>query len=187
MKAYFSYAVRALILSLVPIIVNSYSKDKPVHFLIGISIAGTLLALFIIYWIEKIMMRIRIFRKYGKYEGKWLQILNTSNRPYSMCEIIYDPQKGYVFKGRNYSTGAEEGSTDFESRHVVIDDSGMLCSIRATQNYKPHYKEGLGYYHYCNNFLSTLTTMRGYFYDTISEKSEAREVMMAKYNSIVRR
>lgn len=77
---------------------------------------------------------IRKLRKYGKYEGEWIEVLrDRPEAPYSCCDIKYHSgSDNYTFEGANYVYGTDNPATSdpkdirqFVCEHLYPGDFGF--------------------------------------------------------------
>lgn len=181
-KSYASYTVRTLLLTLASLLISVYTSGKSIIVQVFLSASFTLCVLLLIFLIEKILVCFKCFRKYGKYEGVWIEILDTCDRPYSICRLRYDVKRGYVFEGTNYSICMGKSSVNFVSKSVTIDDERVFYTTEGIKNQKTHYKQGWGSFNFCPKVQTTLAKARGCFFDVTDFEPKIHETIMVKYN-----
>lgn len=156
--------VTAMVLSVVPVIVLSIAKAfSGENLLSSVNIIVTVFAYIIsailLYFINKYVFKLKCFRKYKKFEGKWIEIIPGFSRQISICELKY--KNGcYHFDGENFYN--ETKSVKFNSIDVVEHDNYFYYITDTTEAERC---EGLGKVYFHNYYGNGIKTANGYFVD----------------------
>ena len=134
------------------------------------SILGSLIAAYLGYVISKIWFELKSKRMFGKFEGTWVERIDSQDgRKFSVAEFKYDQKtRTYKYDGKNFSNDGSE-FLNWKTVALVKDkDSPRLLYIYEVDQSKvpPTYKEGFGVTNFCER---TSKFIDGYFVDSDRE------------------
>lgn len=178
----FKEIVTAMVLSVVPVAVLSIAKAFCGEKLLSsvniiVTILAYIISAIILYFINKYAFKLRCFRKYKKFEGKWIEIIPGFSRELSVCEFTYK-NGSYHFNGENFLN--EIKSVKFNSIDVVEHDNYFYYITDSTETER---YEGLGKVCFHNNYGKGIKTANGYFVDVNTSKDKKiNETYMFKFD-----
>lgn len=146
------------------------------------TVIACIIALVIDAAIEYNLYRIPCFRKFHKYEGKWIEIIpDFPERPVAVCDYVFLTDKyQYKYKGTNYNLENYRAVT-FEAEKFIINHNknGFYYITNETKEKA----NGFGEITFTGNNIDGLTRAEGYFFD-VSNRSQVikHEVVMIKYD-----
>ncbi len=141
---------------------NVLFKDLSIIFEAVISLCSYSLTLFIIF-----IYRIKCFRRYREFEGKWIEIIPNSNKFVSICELYHDAN-GYHFKGFNYGID-ENDPVEFDSLEFIPHTNTEFFYI--TESNLSLRPEGYGKVYSLSLSDKGYRTATGYFFDVSNAKN----------------
>ena len=135
---------------------------------------------FVVLWIiYRIKINFPRFREFGKYEGRWLQIIpDFVSRPYSIIDFEYNKElEKYELHGINFYSDIEKGGIIFNAYRFV--ERSFRDGFYYITNHTSENKNGLGKLGFIKSNYDNLTRAEGYFFDSSNES------MSRKYNTIM--
>ena len=184
----FSDQVKSVFLSFViPALVNvagmiAWEKDiipkKDNYFVLYCAVINALCGVLFLLTYRYIIPHLKILRAYGKYEGRWLQIIpDMPERPYEVIDFVFDHKEyKYEMYGINFETNLEDG-VDFQAYRFVeraFNNGFYYITDTTAEN-----KNGLGKVSFIKSNYDNLTRAEGYFFDSSNERCSR------KYNTIL--
>lgn len=175
----------ALIIAVVPIVVFSIASK-----IIGseqsaleksiVNVIAYLLCFIFIYLFNKFIVRIKQFRTFKKYEGRWIEIIPNFSRNISICKLEYKNGK-YHFSGDSYGESINR-SIHFESREFIEGSNNSFFYI-SKSNLVPS-PEAFGKVFDFSNSDEGFYKASGYFVDVSSEENPTlHKTIMIKFDS----
>ncbi len=148
-----------------------YSFLKPV--------ASSIITIFSIIILHNILPKIKFFRPFKKYEGRWLQIIpELTQRPISIIDFNYDSKiRNYKMKGFNFTKDFKNGVGFSAHKFIERDYHDGFYYIT---NHTAEHKNGLGKIGFLETNYDGLIRAEGYFFD-----SAGGEVCSRKYHTIM--
>lgn len=112
----------SLIIATIPVIVlkigeHILGKDIAERYNVAIYVASCILSALIIFLFNKYIFNLKCFRKYKKYEGKWIEIIPGFTRKISVCNLSFKYGE-YHFNGVNYSED-KDAPIEFYSKKFI--------------------------------------------------------------------
>lgn len=138
-----------------------------------------ILSFVIIFLILKYIEIIPCFRKYRCFEGIWIQVIENSDRPISICKLKYD-RDGYHFYGLNFCKEGTKPVKFTSTKFVADSDDSFYFITESNQKFRPEgfakiysiFKSDGGYYE-----------GNGYYFDvTSAENSNVKYMQLFKFN-----
>lgn len=163
-KNLISIMVSSAIPSLVGYLFFLFKNNDPSPLSSIISVAASLIAFFMFYYILPLF---KCFRPFAKYEGIWLQIIPDSNRPLSIIHFRYKKaEQQYELIGFNFMEDCETGIEFIAHKFVRRDYYSGFYYIT---NHTWEQKNGLGKIGFISNNIDGLTRAEGYFFDASND------------------
>ncbi len=159
--------IEAVILTMFPMLFICVAD-----FFIGNSLPAKIFIYFMAYLVsavaifcfDKYIGNIKCFRRYKKYEGRWIEIIPGFSRNISICKIYFKDGE-YHFDGCNYEPVAGE-PVKFQSEKFIISKSNEFFYI--SESNQKHRPEGFGKVFSISNSDNGFYTANGYFFDVCS-------------------
>ena len=142
-----------------------------------------LISAIIIYLINTHLYKLKIFRDYKKYEGKWVEFIPDYSGEISICELTFT-KDGYVYEGKNYRNGFEN-PLPFSSKEFVCHKKNEFyyvieSSTYSVDGYNPD--EGFGKVVFDSNNTDGFYKGHGYFIDLWPKAEEIKTTKMIKFD-----
>lgn len=141
--------------------------DNPLFLaLVGIISAVCIMLSYLIYY--KILPKFKGLREFGKYEGRWLQIIpESSERPCSIIDFKYNILSlKYEMLGFNFTKNLDSG-VEFKAFKFV--ERTFRDGFYFITNQTDEHKNGLGKIAFVKSNFDNLTRAIGYFFDSSSD------------------
>lgn len=173
--------VQAMILAIVPIIITEVPQlifgKIPSILNVPFLLIAYIISAVVIFFFNKCIGKFKRFRKYKKYEGKWIEIIPGFPRSISVCNLYFKDNE-YHFDGVNYGDLKNE-SVEFTSKKFIEAGSGEFYYITESNHVRK--VEGFGKVFSFKKQHSKLMVAKGYFLD-IAEKENIHVTKMIKYD-----
>ena len=163
---------------------NSYHPEEQqwstefIFFIAMLEIICVLIAYAILY---HILPHFKFMRQFGKYEGRWIEIIPNycDGRNYSIIDLTFNKKEfKYQLNGFNFSKDFKKG-VSFEAYKFV--ESSNKNGFYYITNHTAEHKNGLGKISFIKPGPDTLTRAEGYFFDSsFNACSRKYEVMLIK-------
>lgn len=146
------------------------------------TVIACIIALVIGAIIEYNLYRIPCFRKFHKYEGRWIEIIpDFPERPVAICDYIFLTDKyQYKYKGTNYNLKNYKSVTFEAEKFITNHNKNGFYYITNETKEKAN---GFGEITFAGNNIDGLTRAEGYFFDVTNQYQVVKhEVIMIKYD-----
>lgn len=174
--------VQTFLMSIVPVTVNlivqHYFENLLFYFQILITIASYILAALCVYLYNKFSGRSKRFRKYGKYEGYWIEVIPSFSRSISICKIYFKKNE-YHFDGINFDIKTNN-TVEFNSKTVIPDNEKSFYYI--TESNAVNKIEGFGKVYSLPSWPHNNATAKGYFFDVTTNVEQVHETKMVRFD-----
>lgn len=184
MKDYktFRQYVEPMIIAIVPTAILYFTDDtwksyEKLRERILVIVVAYILTALIVFAINKIFSRIPVFRKYRKYEGRWIQYIENSDKPIAICTLRFD-KEGYHFDGVNFPKNSGEVRQFKSHRFVPNTENSFYYVTNAYEDYKPQKIEGFGKVYGITKQIAGFYEAKGYFFDVSGSSSTQAHVVI---------
>lgn len=130
-----------------------------------VGVLGMILSYIIFY---AVLPRIKFFRNFKEYEGRWLEIIpDLKNRPCSIIDFTFNQSSmKYEMIGFNFNSDLASGVefTAYKFIERTFKDGFYFITNRTSEC-----KNGLGKISFIKSNFDTLTRAEGYFFDSGSD------------------
>lgn len=136
----------------------------------------SMIAFMVFYFVIPLL---KYFRPFGKYEGRWLQIIPNSSKPLSIVNFKYKRfEQQYELSGFNFTEDCEMG-VEFVAHKFVRRDH--YAGFYYITDHTWEQKNGLGKIGFISNNIDGLTRAEGYFFDASNDDySKKYDMIMIK-------
>ncbi|MBQ3518882.1 MAG: hypothetical protein IJA31_06145 [Clostridia bacterium] len=167
--------IQSLVFAAVPLLTTISSQklfgdDFTIGLNIIILIVAYVISAVLIFLVNKYLSRLKCFRLYKNYEGRWIEIIPGFEREISVCSLSYKNGE-YHFNGENYASNNAK-NVRFTSKKFI--DNGETEFFYITEGSQSHRPEGYGKIHFISNKDEGYYKAYGYFFD-VSAKDEQKQ------------
>lgn len=175
----------SMILAVIPVIIISCGKailgDKFLNIAnIILMTVSYFISAICIYFFNKHISKIKQFRKYKEYEGRWIEIIPDFSRKISICNLYFNDD-GYHFDGFNYQDDIKRPVKFKSQKFIENGEDGFFYITKCDLIHRP---EGYGKVSFISRSDEGYYKGKGYFLDvSVVEDPKIHNTIMIKFNS----
>lgn len=174
----------SMILAIIPVLITSLGRtilgDKLLTIAnVSILVISYLVSAVCIYYFNKYISKIRYFRQYKEYEGKWVEIIPGFSREIAICTLQFKSD-GYHFSGQNYQNSNSIPVTFESSKFIENGKKSFYYIIKCNLNHRP---EGYGKISFISKTDEGYYKGNGYFFDVSAlDDPEIHNTILIKFD-----
>lgn len=157
-----------------------WGKSLSIWIEVGLIVLAYFLTAILVFLFNKYICERKKYRKYKKFEGRWIEIISGFPRYISICHLSFD-NEGYHFYGSNYINEKEE-PISFTSKKFIPNSEREFYYITKNDNSIERF-EGYGKVYAISESCRGFFWAKGYFFD-VSSNSEQKihNTIMIKFD-----
>jgi len=175
--------VQSLLLAAVPLLTTKISSiifgnRFTTEWNIIILIVAYIISAIFIFLFNIYFSRLKYFRIYKKYEGKWIEIIPGFEREISVCTLSYKNGE-YHFDGENYANVGIKNVRFTSKKFIENGENEFFYITVGSQSHRP---EGYGKIHSISNKDEGYFKAYGYFFDaSAKDEHKLHKTVMVKF------